>query len=58
MLVDPEEGNRQGAKAAKQIREPNAEIYGLVRRVVGGFLEVHGVLGFGFLEPASEEALY
>ena len=51
-LGEPEEVNRQGAKAAKQIREPNAELLGLVHRVIGAALEVYRVLGFGFLEPS------
>jgi GxxExxY protein len=48
--------NRQGAEDAKP-REPDAELDGAARAVVDAALEVHRVLGPGFLESVYEKAL-
>jgi GxxExxY protein len=51
--------NRQDAKGAKESRvvEPSAELDALAHRVIGGAIEVHRLLGPGFLESVYEEAL-
>jgi len=48
--------NRQGAKDAK-MREPSAELDRLAHAVIGAAIEVHRLLGPGFLESVYEEAL-
>jgi hypothetical protein len=44
--------NRQDAKVAKDFRvvEPSAELDDLAHRVIGAAIEVHRLLGPGFLE--------
>src|SRR3989337_1266626 len=51
--------NRQDAKGAKNLglMEPRAEFDDLAHRVIGAAIEVHLLLGPGFLESAYEEAL-
>ena len=49
--------NRKGAKGAKITREPGKEIEQLAHGVIGAAIEVHKVLGPGFLETVYEEAL-
>ena len=48
--------NRQDANIAK-IREPSEEIDRLAHNVIGASIEVHRVLGPGYLESIYEEAL-
>ena len=43
---------------ARRPTEPNREVDRLAREVIGTAIEVHRVLGPGFLEAVYEEALY
>ena len=47
--------NRQDAKSAKE--EPNQNLDVLAHRVIGVAIEVHRVLGPGYLESVYEEAM-
>ena len=47
--------NRQDAKNAKE--EPNLELDQLAHRVIGAAIEVHKILGPGYLESVYEEAM-
>jgi GxxExxY protein len=48
--------NRQNAKDAKT-EEPEAELDGLAHTAIGAAIEVHRILGPGFLESIYEEAM-
>ncbi len=49
--------NRQDAEIAKEkkLDEPDPELDALIHRVIGAAIEVHRLLGAGFLESVYEE---
>jgi GxxExxY protein len=56
-LAETEKMKRHDAKDAKGPREPDVEVDGCARDVLGAALEVHRSLGPGFLESIYEHAL-
>jgi GxxExxY protein len=50
--------NRQNAKDAKVVFEPDPELDRLANLTIGAAIEVHRSLGPGFLESVYEQALY
>ncbi len=55
-MVDREEMNRHDATGARR-EEPGEEVDALARTVIEAAVEVHRVLGPGFLESIDEQAL-
>ncbi len=53
---EEEEANRQG-RQERHVIEPDAETDRLAQEVIGAAIEVHRVLGPGFLETMYEQAL-
>lgn len=49
--------NHQVAKDAKKFTEPDSEVDRLAHEVIGAAIEVHRVLGPGYLESVYENAL-